>query len=225
MYGAAIYGYIASVIRKWWAVAACSVLLVATCLVRIFAGVHFVADILGGLLFGFLLLLLFILAGPRAERYAGSLSPHGRYAGEILLALLPILLAVPTYLSLAGWQLPVSWTMTALLQVPTGIAPVSIVFAWGASGIILGSLAGYETLLSQGGWAPPQDPGRKGVVVLAGTASVLIVNAVLSTIRSVPDLSSPYDQAARVLCMTLVLFWLTACVPLAARRAGFAAEQ
>jgi membrane-associated phospholipid phosphatase len=225
MYGAVIYGYIASVIRKWWAVAACAVLLVSTCLVRIFAGAHFALDVFGGLLFGFLILLLFFLAGPRAERYAAGLSPCGRYAGMIVLSLLPILLAVPAYLSLAGWQLPVSWTMTALLQVPAGIAPVSIVFAWGASGIILGSLAGNEILILEGGWAPPEEPWRKGVVVLAGTASVLMLNAVIATIRSVPDLPSPYDQAARVLCMALVLFWLTACVPLVARRAGFAAAE
>ena len=199
MYGAVIYRYIAAVLRRWWAVLMCAFLLVSTSLVRVFAGAHFVLDVLGGLLFGFLLLLLFFLAGPRAERYAGSLSPGGRYAGIILLSLLPILLAAPAYLSLAGWQLPASWTGTAHQQIATEIAPVSILYAWGAAGIILGSLAGYEILLSQGGWAPPSDPLKKGVVILAGTASVLILNAVIAAIRSVPDLSSPFDQAARVL--------------------------
>ena len=225
MYGAVIYGYIAAVIRRWWAVLACAFLLVSTCLVRVFAGAHFALDVFGGLLFGFLLLLLFFLAVPRAERYAGSLSPGGRYAGIILLSLLPILLAVPAYLSLAGWQLPASWVATAHLQIASKIAPVSILYAWGAAGIILGSLAGHEILVSQGGWEPPTDPCRKGMVILAGTASVLMLNAVIATIRSVPDLSTPFDQAARVLSMALVLFWLTACVPLIARRAGFAGGE
>lgn len=225
MYGAVIYGYIAAVLPRWWAVPVCAFLLVSTSLVRVFAGAHCVLDVLGGLLFGFLLLILFFKSGPRAERYAGSLSPGGRYAGIILLSLLPILLAAPAYLSLAGWQLPASWAGTAHLQIATEIAPVSILYAWGAAGIILGSLAGNEILLSQGGWAPPSDPLRKGVVILAGTASVLLLNAVIAAIRSVPDLSSPFDQAARVLSMAVVLFWLTACVPLIARRAGFVAGE
>lgn len=225
MYGAVIYGYIAAVIRQWWAVPACAFLLVSTCLVRVFAGAHFALDVFGGLLFGFLLLFLFFLAGPRAERFAAGLSPGSRYAGMIMLSLLPILVAVPAYLPLAGWQLPASWAGTARLQIAPAIAPVSILYAWGGAGIILGSLAGYEILLSKGGWAPPSDPGKKGMVVLAGTASVLMLNAVLATIRSLSDLSSPSDQAARVLSMALVLFWLTCCVPLIARRAGFSAEE
>jgi len=225
MYGAVIYGYIASVIQRWWAVTACAFLLVVTCLVRVFAGAHFALDVIGGLLFGFLLLLLFFLAVPRAERYAGGLSRGGRYTGIIILSLLPVLVAAPAYLPLAGWQLPESWVVTAHLQIASTIDPVSLLYSWGAAGIILGSLAGYEILLSQGGWAPPAEPCRKGMVVLAGTVSVLMLNAVIVMIRSVPDLDTPFDQAARVLSMALVLFWLTACIPLIARRAGFGAEE
>ncbi|WML68145.1 MAG: hypothetical protein METHP_01733 [Methanoregula sp. SKADARSKE-2] len=75
MYGAVIYGYMANVTRRWWVIIVCAFLLLCTSLSRLFAGVHFLLDVLGGLVFGFLLLLhLFFLAEPRLDRYAGSLS-------------------------------------------------------------------------------------------------------------------------------------------------------
>jgi len=61
MYGATLYGYIANVTRRWWVVLICTLLLLCTSLARLFAGVHFVLDVVGGFVFGFLLLLLFFL--------------------------------------------------------------------------------------------------------------------------------------------------------------------
>jgi membrane-associated phospholipid phosphatase len=106
MYGAVIYGYIATIVQRWWAVLACALLLVSISPVRIFVGVHFVMDIFGGLIFGFLLLLLLFLAEPRIEKYVGSLSLFGRCAGIILVAAIPLLLVVPVSLSLGEWQVP-----------------------------------------------------------------------------------------------------------------------
>jgi len=224
MYGAVIYGYIAMVVRRWWAVLICAFLLIAAAGMRVIVGAHFVLDIFGGLFFGFFLLLLFFLEEPRMENYAGSLSRAGRFFWILILAALPLLLVIPAYLSIGEWQVPASWIATAFRQTGMEINPVSIQYAWGATGIILGSLTGYEVLQSFGGWAPPADRVRRGVVILAGTASVLLLNGIIFAIRSALDLPVPFDQSAGVLTMILVLFWLTCCVPLIARRAGFASE-
>ena len=106
MYGAAAYGYIAAVVRRRRVVAACALLLVSTCFVRVIAGVHFVPDIFGGLLFGFLLLLLFFRAEPWITRYAGTLSRPGRCIWILILSAIPIVLVMPAYNALAGWELP-----------------------------------------------------------------------------------------------------------------------
>jgi membrane-associated phospholipid phosphatase len=47
MSGAVMYGYIATMVRRWWVVLICIILLLATSVVRIFSGIHFVLDILG----------------------------------------------------------------------------------------------------------------------------------------------------------------------------------
>ncbi|MDP3562918.1 MAG: hypothetical protein Q8R70_00355 [Methanoregula sp.] len=143
----------------------------------------------------------------------------------IILAALPLLLVFPAYLLLGGWQVPASWIAIAFQQTGTEINPVSIQYAWGATGIILGSLAGYEVLLSYGGWAPPANLVLRGVVILAGTSSMLLLNSLIIVIRSVLYLPLPFDQGACVLSMVIILFWLTSCVPLIARRAGFASED
>ena len=221
MYGAAAYGYIAAAVQDRRAIAVCALLLAATCLVRIFVGAHFVADIIGGLLSGFLLLLVFLWAEPRMERYAGNLSRSGRCAGIIVLAAIPPVLTIPAYTALANWQLPAAWAATALGQTGAAIDPVAIRYAWGAAGVILGSLAGYEGLLAQGGWEPPAALRRRAPVVLAGTGSVLAAWAVAATIPAGSGLPDPVPQVLSVIFPAAVLFWLTCCVPLIARRAGY----
>lgn len=47
MYGAVIYGYIASVVQRWGAVLMCAFQLIAAGSARVFVGAHFVTDIFG----------------------------------------------------------------------------------------------------------------------------------------------------------------------------------
>jgi membrane-associated phospholipid phosphatase len=221
MYGAAMYGYIATVVRRWWVGVVCALLLVTTCTVRIVGGIHFVQDVAGGLLFGFLLLVVFLLAEPHVTAYAAGLSQPARLAGILLLAALPILLVIPPYLALGGWELPASWAATALQQTGDPINPVAIRYAWGAAGITLGALAGYEALLSRGGWEPPEGLWQKGTVILAGTVSTLAVWWIITTTREACGFADPLDSVLTIFSMAAVLFWLTCCVPLAARWSGY----
>lgn len=225
MYGAAMYGYIAAAVRRRWVVAVCALLLVTTSVVRIIGGIHFVQDVAGGIIFGFLLLFVFLLAEPRVTAYAAGLSRPARWAGILLLAALPILLVIPPYLALAGWELPASWAATAFQQTGQAIDPVAIRYAWGVAGITLGSLAGYEVLLSRGGWEPPEDLRQKCAVILAGTGSTLAIWWIITTTREACSLPDPIESVLTVFSMAVVLFWLTCCVPLAARRAGFFREM
>jgi membrane-associated phospholipid phosphatase len=220
MSGAAIYGYIAWAVRRWWATLICGILLLATSLARIFAGIHFPLDIVGGWIFGALLLVVFLLAAPKIEKLAQTMSWPARLAGIVLLAAVPIIVVIPAYLSLASWQLPPAWGELALQQTGAKINPAQIRYAWGAAGIVLGSLLGYELMLSQGGWEPPADLKQRTVVVLAGTGSVLLANQLLPLALSLSGIAAMMPQLATVLAMAGVAFWLTGCLPLIARRAG-----
>lgn len=218
MIGAVMYGYIALTVRRMWVILSCMLLLVSVCLARIFIGAHFVLDIIGGLGFGFLLLLVFFLTEPHIEKIAAGLSRPSRWIGIVVLSFLPLLLVLPAYLSLASWQVPAAWIEIARMHTGSTIHPVTIQFAWDAMGIILGCLAGYEVLSSYGGWEPPANLLQRIVVAMVGAASVLVGYACTVTIKSA--LSAPFSQGLSVLCLAAVLFWLACGVPLIARRAG-----
>jgi membrane-associated phospholipid phosphatase len=221
MSGAVMYVYIAVQVRRFPVVVLCCILLLATSLTRIFCGIHFLLDILGGLILGFLLLAVFLFVAPKAEEYAGRLSRPVRLALFAGVSAIPILLVVPAYLSLGGWQVPAPWIELAFRQTGAMIHPVRIQYAWGAAGIIFGGLFGYEFLTSRGGWSPPADLKRRAGVVVAGTLSVLLVNAAIPGVWAYLGITALSPQLAVFLSMAGVTFWLMAGVPSLATRAGF----
>jgi hypothetical protein len=225
MTGTVIYGYMAWAVRRRWATLLCGILFLATSLVRIFAGIHFPLDIIGGWIFGALLLMAFLLAAPKVEELAQTLTWPARLAGIVLVAAVPILVVIPAYLSLSGWHLPPAWAELALQQTGARINPAQIRYAWGASGIVLGSLLGYELMLSLGGWETPANLKQRTAVVLVGTGSVLIVNQVLPLAWSLSGIAAMMPQLATFLSMAGVAFWLTGCLPLIAGRAGIGRKE
>ena len=221
MSGAVMYGYIALQVRRYQIVIICCILFLVSSMVRIFSGIHFFTDILGGWILGFLLLAVFLLAAPKAEEYVGQLSRPARLAFFVIVSAIPILLVVPAYVSLGGWQVPAPWIELARQQTGAVIHPVRIQFAWGAAGIILGSLTGYEYLLSRGGWSPPADWKRRAGVVLAGTISVLLLNAAIPSVWVFLGITALLPPLAVFLSMAGVTFWLVAGVPSLAAKAGY----
>ena len=211
-----VYGYIAAVVRRYGILFVCGILLTWAVLARIFAGVHFLLDVVGGLAFGVLLLLAFFFIAPKAEAFAAGLTRPARVLGIFLVAALPVVVTVPPYLLLAGWQMPPEWAVMAANQTGAMIDPVRIRYAGEASGLILGSLLGYEILTRQGGWEPPKQVLLRGVIALFGAASSLVLIAWVPEVLCAagPVLPSPLVWFVALACAG---FCFTACVPLAAR--------
>jgi membrane-associated phospholipid phosphatase len=217
-----MYGYIAMVVRRWWVFGICGILFAWTVLARIFAGVHFLLDIIGELLFGSLILILSLQAFPKIETWAGGLSVRARILGIFLVSLFPLIVVIPAYFALAGWQVPLSRVVTAMEQTGQVLNPVQIGYAWTATGILLGSLLGYQCLLMRGGWSPPADPVRRCIVVAAGMVSILITNSLVPGILQMSGLMQFPPGLCDLVSMTLICFWITAGIPLIASCAGFA---
>jgi membrane-associated phospholipid phosphatase len=212
-----VYGYVAATVRRYWIVLACVVLAGLTVSARIFAGVHFVLDVVGGLAFGLLVLLLFLYFSPKIDAFVAGLSPRGRMVGILVLSALPLLCALPAYYSLAGWQLPQEWAATAMSQTGVPINPVQVITAWQSAGLVLGSLLGYEFLRRQGGWIPPVSSLHRGTIAVFGVISTLALYGLAESAlaRAGPLLPAPVVLVVPALVAGL---WFTACVPLLARR-------
>ncbi len=221
MYGMALYGYIAAVIRRFWAYILCGILLLLTSLARIFAGIHFVLDILGGWFFGIVILILFLLVWPKVEEFAARLSLPGRlllYAG---ISAVPLLLVYPAFLSLGSWQLPGAWADLAIRQTGSAVDPAHNLYASYSAGLIFGGLTGYDFLTSRGGWNPPEDWKRRAAVVISGTLSVLCIAALLPVLLVALGIAAFSDPLAGFLSMAGTTFWLMAVVPSLSKSAGF----
>ena len=86
-----VWGIIASHVRKWWAWAIAIMLMVLIGFSRIYLGVHFPTDVLGGWTIGVILLALYILLVPRIEAWLKGVGLAGRLA---LVIVIPLVLAL-----------------------------------------------------------------------------------------------------------------------------------
>lgn len=224
-YGVVLYGYIAVTIRRFWIVLLCIILLILTSFVRIFSGIHFFLDTIGGWIIGLLLLAVFLLVFPRVEAYASLLSLPARILLIFLVAAIPLILAIPALLSFGDWQVPGPWIELAKIQTGKTIHPDMIQFSCGAAGIILGSLLGFEFLSSQGGWNPPGERTIRFGVVVIGTISILLFNALLQISLKEIGFTAINPLLETFLRMTLVLFCLIGCIPVFMKKAGYGGSQ
>jgi membrane-associated phospholipid phosphatase len=220
-YGIVLYGYIAANIRRFWVIILCIFLLCLTSSVRIFAGIHFFQDIIGGWIIGLFLLAAFLFFTPWIETFTSRLSQPVRITLIFFVAAIPLLLAIPALLSIGDWQVPVSWIEQAQVHTGKTIHPEMIQFSCGAAGIILGSLLGYEFLLSRGGWNPPDERIIRFGVIIGGTIAVLLFNTLLQTGMKMIGFTAINPLLETFLRMTVVLFWLIGCLPLIAKFSGY----
>ena len=86
-----VWGYLASVLKRPWAWVAAVLLMILIPLSRMYLGVHFPTDLLGGYLLGTAALWLYLRLEPGAERWLGRRGLHFQLA---LATFLPLLLII-----------------------------------------------------------------------------------------------------------------------------------
>ncbi len=88
-----VWGYLGSVVRRRWFWVLAGLLMVAIPVSRVYLGVHFPTDLLGGYLIGIVVLLLWLVYAPRLERWFFALAT---------IRQLMVILALPA-LAMALW--------------------------------------------------------------------------------------------------------------------------
>ena len=67
---------------------------------------------------------------------------------------------------------------------------------------------------------PPRDLKQRAMIMVPGTLSALAVNTEIPVVWDILGLTAVIPQLATFLSMAGVTFWLIACVPLLAKKAG-----
>jgi glycerophosphoryl diester phosphodiesterase/membrane-associated phospholipid phosphatase len=210
---AAIWGTLAVLMRRWWIRLGLVGLIALIGWSRIHLGVHFVEDMLVGWLVGGLLVLAFMVLGPRIGRWWQRQHP----AQQILVAVTASLamIAPATLLSgrMAGWAFP--WPGLADPATVTGashaVTPAATLAGFGIGLVILTAHGGFD---SGGPWQ--QRVGR----ALVGLVGVVILWQGLGAV--LPGGEEPLELVLRYLRYALVGAWVGGMAPALFVRLGLA---
>jgi membrane-associated phospholipid phosphatase len=209
----AFWGYLATHLRRRWVSIAAVTLVLLISLSRLYLGVHYLHDVIGGWALG---LLVVGLAGP-VERWATPWLKGQGLARRLALAA-----------ALALGLLAVGAVATRLTPIPPPWPEVTAephpLTPWlTASGALLGALAGYALMLSYARFAPGGRWPRRVACVAIGLAGVLVIW------RGLPIILGPLatdgtalGDGLRLARYCLMTLWATLAAPWLFLRLGLA---
>lgn len=146
---ASVWGWVAVEARKKWVTILCLVLILLISFSRLVMGVHFLSDIILGLILGSLLVLLFLSTWHKIAIWLDKLSWQQQALLAFVSSLVFVALAILAK-SLAGdWQMPAEWVTRATKG--GEVNPLSIKGALTSAGIWFGMLGGFAWLRAKHG--------------------------------------------------------------------------
>lgn len=208
-------GYIAAHARKRWAWALAVVLVLLVAIARMYLGVHFLEDIIGGWIVGLIILVLFLVfEDPVARRLAKVPGPV-----RILLAFgTSCIMVAAAWAALPGqgWQLPPGWVDMALGQTGRAIDPFSFDSVLMSAGLLFGASAG-AVLMPAGDAGTGGSLRRKAARYIAGMVVFLLIWIILGGLVKTPGMSGSVMTYVRAAAGGI---WITAGAPCMFRRTG-----
>lgn len=151
-----VYGLIAASLRRKWVWFAALGVILLVGISRMCLGVHFLRDVLGGWLVGFLLLYLFRLLDKPVSNYFKLQKVWLRLAAALLTSLLMIAGGMLARVSVSDWSIPAAWSAAALQAVPGyPIHPFDYENVFSIAGLWFGVVAGLAFVVDGSGAHDP----------------------------------------------------------------------
>jgi len=220
MNSAAIWGTLATCIKKRWMWVISILLIFLIGISRLFLGLHFPSDVLVGWLAGILLIaLLFWVEKPLLKWLNGQTS-----AQKIILAAIASLTLIAfgyvARLTVAEWETPTAWIQNAALATgkPDSIDPFNPDSLVSSAGAMFGLALGYILLNNAGGFCVPGSLWQKNARFFIGLVGILLFWKGLDLIF--PDGIDLIALSFRYIRYTLVGAWVTGGAPWVFIRSG-----
>ncbi len=140
---AAIWGIIATSIRKKWALAAAAVVVFFIGLSRLYLGVHFIRDVLVGWLIGALLVVLYLKLEKPTAKWLAARSFGVQLLISFVFSIFLIALGILCQATSTGWELPSAWINQAVAAGAEAPTPYSLEGVITIAGVAFGFTAGY----------------------------------------------------------------------------------
>lgn len=152
----ALWGRLAAAIRRRWAVALLTLVILLISLSRLYLGVHFPADMLAGWLVAGVLLWAFLRYDKAGRHWLASLRPGQQVLIALLVSLILLGLQLAIYQLTAGRPVPAAWSERAAAAAPGAepIHPRSLEGMFSGAGVLFGLGAGGALLFDWGSFNP-----------------------------------------------------------------------
>jgi len=198
------WGYLAVRINRWWMWLISALVISGVALARVYLGMHFVGDVVGGLIAGLLVLIAFVLIEPRVTRWIAPKPLGFQIAAAFLASLAMIAIMLLVRAAIGGITDPIGWAQLGgpidPRRLDTPITDAAIVFGAGAGLALLKRSGGFEA----GG------PWRKRLARLALGLIVLVIlrSGLGAVFPREPELAGAVFRYARYVSMALWATWL-----------------
>jgi membrane-associated phospholipid phosphatase len=204
----AVWGYLAYRLKKDWLWALGIVVVAMIGLSRMYLGVHFPTDVLGGWLIGLGVIVIFAVGEAWAAPRLGKLSPGGQIVLGFILSLLIILAGLLINLLISFLPDPPEWAQYAL-----NARGISHYFT--LAGSLFGAIAGYALMQSHLHFQARGSNWQRAARFLLGIAGVLMIYLGLNILFGMLAADeSGLGLALRYLRYAAVTFWAIFAAPL-----------
>jgi membrane-associated phospholipid phosphatase len=180
---------------------------------RIFLGVHFVSDVIGGLLIGVIFLVVFILLEKPAIQLWKKLSLPLQIVIGFLVSCILIGGELLFARSLAGYVVPTDWLTNAAKAFPTvAIVPIDITGIFTVAGTLFGMIVGISWINARGGFRVAVKWHHKLFCLVIGLVGVFAIRMGLDLFF--PATANWVGFLFRYLRYFLVGIWVTGFAPM-----------
>ncbi len=219
---ATVFGYIA-VWKKTRAVwAACIAIILLVGISRMYLGMHFLRDILGGWLVALVIIAASLRYGDAAAAWFFHQGVAARVLASLVLSGAVVVASQLVILSFGAWQVPPAWSGLALAQTGVAIDPISMGDALLSAGILFGVVAGAGICAAHLRYNAGGSGSHRAARAALGLLFIFLILAVLDGTTKMPGLAGPGMTFVR---SALIGLWITLGAPYLFCRLGLMARE
>jgi membrane-associated phospholipid phosphatase len=217
---ASVWGLLGLSTRKVKWIIASTILILVIAISRLYLGVHFLSDVIGGLVLGVLLLAAIWLLDRPVRRWVEQTSPLIVFMVSAVIGLLFLTISYFSFASIMPWKMPVEW----ITDYSATINPATMKDIVESVGIWLGFIGGVCWLRSLSGklgqFSTNGIRTQKIWRFLIGIAGILFLYGSIGLL--VPHTESLFEMIIRFIRSGLVGFWITGLAPVVFIKTGLA---